>query len=276
MRNNNLSENMNWKDNFPNEYRYFETNNGILYCGNCIDILQSFPSESIDLLLTDPPYKISMDGNKITRTYKHYKWKRNSDIQLDYGEWDRQWTNDKEYFSWVEQWFAESVRILKEKSWIYIFFDKLKIGIFDLYLAPKYNIKSRTIYVWVKSNPVISFRKVSWNSGTEFIWVGSKGEGKLKNFLEQKYMANYFIYPNASVYKKTKHPTEKPEKLLERLVLVNTNENEIILDPFFGSGTLGVVAERLGRRWIGIELNEEYCEMAKNRIKIEISEQRLF
>ena len=246
-------------------YKLDQIRNKILQ-GDAIQILKKIPNESIDLVITDPPYKISQKEKKIVRNLAHYKWKRKSDIELDFGGWDRQWKTDKEYFLWVEAWFKEIVRILKKGSWLYIFFDKQKIGIFDLWLAPKYNLKSRTIFTWVKTNPVPSFRKVNWNSGTEFIWVGSKGNGKIKNFLRQKEMSNYFLYPNASAWKKTNHPTEKPEKLIEKIILTNSNQKEIILDPFMGSGVTGVVAKKLGRDFIGIELNSEYVKMSKKWI----------
>ena len=261
---NNLKERL-----INSKHHYFHTDNGVLLCGDCSEILKIIPNESVDLILTDPPYKISVEGNKIVRTYKHYNWKRRSDIGLDFGKWDRIWSSDKEYYDWVENWFSESVRLLNNKSWIYIFFDKQKTGIFDLYLAPKYDIKARTIYVYVKTNPTPSFRKANWNSGTEHIWVGSKGECKLKNFLEQKYMSNYMLMPNASAYKKTDHPTEKPEKLISHIIIVNTNEEDIVLDPFLGSGTTAVACEKLNRRWIGIEISEEYCKIAKKRIEEE-------
>lgn len=267
---------MSWKDQFPKEFRYFETDNGILYCADAIKVLKKLPESIIDLLITDPPYMISQEGGKIIRNLKHYIWKRQKDIGLDFGEWDRQWQNLDEYFQWTEEWFKECIKTLKEKSWLYIFFDKQKIGIFDLYLAPKYNINAKTIYIWIKSNPVPSFRKVNWLSATEFIWVGSKGKSKLKNFKYQKEMYNYFISPNASAYKKTNHPTEKPEILIQHLIEVNSNENEIILDPFLGSGTLAIVCERLKRKWIGIEINKEYCEMAKKRILNEIKQLKFF
>jgi len=265
----------NWKDRFPKENRYFETDNGILYCADCLEILSLIPDESTDLILTDPPYMISQEGKEIIRTYKYYKWKGKRNIKLDFGKWDRYWQNEKDYFIWVEQWFKELVRVAKRKVWFYIFFDKQKIGIFDLYLAPKYNLKSRTVYVWIKSNPTPSFRKVNWISGTEFIWVGSKGEGKLKNFLEQKYMANYMITSNASAYKDTNHLTEKPIKLIKHLIEVNTYKNEIVLDPFLGSGTTAVACERLNRRWVGIEIDKTFCEVAKKRISKEIRQLKL-
>ena len=156
---------------------------------------------------------------------------------------------------------------MKSGAWLYIFFVKQKTGLFDLWLAPKYGVKARTIYVWVKTNPVPSFRKVNWNSGTEHIWVGTKGESRLKNFKDQKYMSNYFIYPNASAWKKTSHPTEKPEELIEHLIEVNTNKGELVLDPFTGSGTIPAVCKKLKRNFIAIEISKEYCEIARQRLK---------
>jgi len=238
-----------------------------LILGDCLEVMKTIPDKSIDLVITDPPYKISIEGNKIIRTYAHYNWKRRSDIGLDFGKWDRCWKDDKEYFDWVGKWFAECCRVMKEGAWIYIFFDKQKTGLFDLILAPSFGIKSRCIYVWVKTNPVPSFRKVNWNSGTEHIWVGSKGDSKLKNFKYQKYMSNYFLSPNASAYRETNHPTEKPKSLIRHLVEVNSNVGETVLDLFTGSGTTGVVCKELGRKFIGIEISPEYFKIAKRRIE---------
>ena len=237
-----------------------------LYQGDCVEIMKSIPDNSIDCIITDPPYNISVEGNKIQRNYEHYNWNRRSDIGLDFGEWDRCWESEQDYINFTESWFSECTRILKEAGWIYIFFDKQKTGIFDLLLSKKYGMKARTIYVWVKSNPVPSFRKVNWVSGTEHIWVGSKGDSKLKNFLYQKDMNNYFISANASAYKETKHPTEKPVKLIKHLITVNSNEGDTILDCFGGSGTTGKAAYELNRNSILIEKEPEYCEIIRNRI----------
>ena len=257
----------NWKDFFPKENRYFETENGILYCGDCREILKRIPNDLVNLLVTDPPYGISQKGEKISRTnFRHLNVKRTSDIKLDFGEWDHFQSLD-EFIGFTESWFKECIRILKNKSWIYVFFDKMKTGIFDIFLAPKYNLKSRTIFVWCKTNPTPSFRKVNWISATEFVWVGSKGETKLKNFLNQKDMYNYMLTPNKSSYKKTEHLTEKPEILISKFVLTSSLENEIVLDPFAGSGTTLVVAEKLGRKWIGIEISKDYCDIIVKRLK---------
>jgi DNA modification methylase len=122
------------------------------------------------------------------------------------------------------------------------------------------------MFVWAKTNPTPSFRKVSWVSATEFVWVGSKGESKVKNFLTQKEMYNYALTPNKSSYGKTEHPTEKPESVIARFVKASSLEGDIVLDPFVGSGTTAVVSKKLSRSYIGIELNPKYIEIANKRI----------
>jgi DNA modification methylase len=234
--------------------------------GDCLDVLKTIPDESVDLVVTDPPYFISQIGNNINRrNLKAKSLRRNSDIRLDFGEWDH-FDSERDFFEFTESWFKECIRVLKPKGWIYIFFDKQKMGYFDLFLAPKYGVKSRTIFVWVKTNPVPSFRKVNWVSSTEFAWVGSKGEGKIKNFLTQKEMYNYMLTANKSSYGVTAHPTEKPEAVMGRFIQASTLKGDVVLDPFMGSGTTAVAAKKLGRNYIGIEENSEYIKMAEERL----------
>jgi len=218
---------------------------------------------------------ISQKGKSIGRkSLSNKNWKRNMDIKLDFGEWDN-YDTEKEFFDFTEKWFKECSRVLKPKSWIYIFFDKQKMGYFDLLLGKKYGISGRTIFAWLKSNPVPSFRKVNWLSASEFIWVGSKGSCKLKNFLQQKEMFNYMITPNKSAYGETNHPTEKPEELIKKLILVNTNEGDLVLDCFMGSGTTAIACLKLNRKFIGIEKEEEYVKIAKARIKPYLEQKKL-
>lgn len=243
--------------------------------GNCIEEMKKLPNNSVDCIITDPPYMISQKGKSLGRKSLSYKsWKRNMDVKLDFGEWDN-FQSEEEFFNFTESWFKECVRILKHKGWIYIFFDKQKTGYFDLILGKKYGIKSRTIFAWLKSNPCPSFRKVNWLSASEFIWVGSKGECKLKNFLKQNEMPNYMITPNKSSYGETDHPTEKPVILIEKFVKTSSNENEIILDPFLGSGTTAVACIKLNRKFIGIEKESYYVKIAEERIKSYLEQKKL-
>ena len=108
-----------------------------LHEGDCIDVMKSMPDNSVDCIITDPPYNVSKEGNKIQRNYEHYNWDRRSDIGLDFGEWDRCWETEEDFFNFTESWFAECVRVLKESGWIYIFFGKQMTGIFDLLLSKK-------------------------------------------------------------------------------------------------------------------------------------------
>lgn len=235
--------------------------------GDCLVHLKEIPSDSIDCVITDPPYMISQKGKSIGRKSLSSKsWKRDMDIKLDFGVWDN-YESEQEFFDFTEVWFKECARVLKPKGWIYIFFDKQKVGYFDLFLAKKYGIKGRTVFAWLKSNPVPSFRKVNWLSASEFIWVGSKGECKLKNFLQQKEMHNYMITPNKSSYGKTEHPTEKPEAVIKKLVLVNTNEGDTILDCFAGSGVVGLVCKQLNRNCILIEKDKKFVDMINKRLE---------
>lgn len=237
-----------------------------IYQGDALEELKKIKDNSIDCIITDPPYMISQKGKSIGRKSLSKKnWKRNMDIKLDFGEWDN-YDMEKDFFDFTESWFKECSRVLKDKGWIYIFFDKQKIGYFDLLLSKKYGIKGRTVFAWIKSNPVPSFRKVNWLSASEFIWVGSKGDCKLKNFLQQKEMHNNMTTPNKSSYGETKHPTEKPKEVIRKLVLVNTNEGDVVLDPFAGSGTTGIVCKELNRNFILIEKEKEYINIIKERL----------
>lgn len=239
-----------------------------IHQGNCLELLKRIPNESIDLLITDPPYNISQEGKDIIRKNLNSKsFKRDSNIKLDFGDWDKR--SDEDFEKFTEDWFKEVVRVLKDKSWGYICFAKEKVGLLEK-LIKKYNCKYRTIFVWCKSNPVPSFRKVNYNSACEFIVVFSKGEGKIKNFLLQKEMSNYMISPNKSSYGVTKHPTEKPLILFEKFIKTSSNQGDTILDCFIGSGTTAVACKQLGRNFIGIEALKEYCDMANKRLQQEV------
>lgn len=234
---------------------------------DCIEGLKQLGDNSIDLIITDPPYMISQKGNKIIRKNLNSKsMKRNMDIKLDFGAWDN-FETEKEFFNFTESWFKECSRVLKPKGWIYIFFSKEKIGYFDLLLSKKYGLKTRTIFTWIKSNPCPSFRKVNYNSGTEFIYVGSKGECKIKNFLKQVEMNNYMITPNKSSYGETEHPTEKPLILIKRFIETSSNINDIVLDCFVGGGTIPLACKQLNRNFIGFEIDKNYFNIANKRLE---------
>lgn len=239
-----------------------------IHQGDCLELLKQIPDNSIDCVITDPPYNISQDKKELSRkTMKSPAFAKRTAIRLDFGEWDKR--TDKEFELFTEKWFKEIVRVIKPKSWGYICFAKEKTGILEK-LIKKYNCKYRTVFVWCKSNPVPSFRKVNYNSACEFIVVFSKGEGKIKNFLNQKEMSNYMITSNKSSYGETSHPTEKPIKLFNKFIKTSTNEGDLILDCFAGSGTTLIASKYLRRNFIGIEINPEYVKMANKRLAQEV------
>jgi len=236
--------------------------------GDALKVLKHLPSESVDLVVTDPPYNISQENKKITRKYLSSKMhKRNSDIILDFGDWDKM--SEVEYKIFTEIWFKEIARILKKKSWFFSFFSKERIGYFTdpiNGLFKKYGFKTRTIITWCKTNPTPSFRKINFLSSTEFIVVGSKGGCKVKNFLQQKEMKNYYITSNSSSWQETNHPTEKPIELIKWIIKICSNKNDTVFDPFLGSGTTMKACLELNRNCIGIEINPEYVKIAKKRL----------
>lgn len=235
---------------------------------NCLRYLKRIESNSVDLILTDPPYAISKKGKKGIQR------KHTTTIKQDFGRWD-QFESEEKFVEITEQWFKECVRILKPGAWIVICFDSLKTGIFSLNLAPKYMVKTRTIFTWCKSNPPPSYRKVNWISSSEHIWIGTKAVveksgdlryPKIPNFLNQTEMKNWLVTPCKSNYGETNHPTEKPRELFSLFVRALTNEGDIVLDPFGGSGTTAVVCRELKRQYVLFERNYKYCNMAIRRV----------
>ena len=244
---------MDWKGLFPKENKYYETEKGILYCGDCLKIMQSFPERMIDLVLTDPPYNISKEV-KIER--KGGKFGTAKEINLDFGEWDKNQTRWIDFLPFLDS-------VLKPFGVIILFYDQLEIGDIGKYLREK-GYQIRHVGAWVKSNPSPQARKVQWQSGLELFLIASKNKGSGHHFnyhLGQS--PNYFIH---SVSFPHLHPTQKPVKMMEWFISFWSFENDLIFDPFLGSGTTAVVAESLNRRWVGIELNEKYCEITKKRI----------
>jgi len=243
-----------------------------IYCMDCLEGLKKISDNSIDLVVTDPPFNISQDKKELSRkTMNSPMFAKRTSIRLDFGDWDKM--GEEEFKKFTEEWFKECSRVLKEKGWIFIFFSKERTGYFTnpidgLFI--KNGFKTRTIISWHKTNPVPSFRKVNFLSSCEFCIVGSKGESKIPNFLLQKEMHNFIETSNKSSYGKTKHPTEKPEKLISWLVKIGSKEKDIVLDCFMGSGTTAVACKQLGRNFIGFEKNPEYCKIANKRLSQEV------
>lgn len=234
--------------------------------GDCLDVMGHFPNESFDLILTDPPYNISkLNDNRDRSKLNSPIMRRESPLKYDFGEWDNK--SREEFLEFTTKWLKECCRVLKDGGTFISFFNKEDISFLG-WEAKKCGLRTRTIFTWCKSNPVPSFRKVNYLSATEFIWIGSKGEKAWTfNFKMQKEMKNYMVTSNGSCYKQSKHPTEKPLSLTNHLIEIHSNPNDFILDPFAGSGTTIVSARELGRKFVGIENNQDYIRMINRRLE---------
>jgi site-specific DNA-methyltransferase (adenine-specific) len=236
-----------------------------LYNDNCLNVLKRLPEKSVNLIFADPPYNLSGDGYLTTQNGKVGK--------LHKGDWDV--IDDIHKFN--EDWIKECVRVLSDNGTIWIsgtLHNHPSVGV----ILKKLDLWVINDIIWYKPNatPLLATNRCA--PSTELIWVASRTKKYFFNYdlAKQinggKQMKNLWQI-NAERHK-TKHPTEKPESLLNRIILLGSNENDTVLDPFLGSGTTGVVAVQNDRKFIGIEISKEYFEIAK--IRIEQSQNDLF
>jgi len=226
--------------------------------GNCLDIMQDFSSESIDLIVTDPPYNLGKDYGNNSDNLEH-----------------------ESYLSFSRIWLSEAKRILKPSGTIYVF-----MGV--RYISYVYSILEKELGLYFNS----------W-----ITWTYTQGIGKTKGFsprhddilmftksnhfkfnldsirVPQKYYRSInnmrganpgnvweFSHIHFCQSNRLNHPTQKPEALFERMILASSDENDIVLDPFCGSGTTLRVCQQINRRAIGIEINEQYLQLTKERL----------
>jgi len=245
-------------------YQIEKIRNKIL-CGDTLLELKKFPDECVDMILTDPPYGISSEV-KITRGRNRMKFK-GPDIILKFGDWDI-FDSLEMQMKWTFQWIDECVRILKKGRIFATWFDKDKINFISHYLQRKHKFKIKGYFAHLKSNPVPQARKVKWMNGWEIIGLWQKPGGKLVYNYHLGQQKDYMIVPIVGGKERTNHPTQKPEKIVAVFISYWTTQGEIVLDPFMGSGTTAVVAKKLGRDFIGIELNPDYIKIAEKRIDL--------
>lgn len=223
-----------------------------IICGDCLKVMKELPDKSVDLVLTDPPYGIKYD-----------KW-------------------DKLNLKWIE----ETNRILKENGSMWCFCGWSNVLIIKQELEKYFKLKNWIIWDRIKGrgakyNFVSTREDILWltksdnyvfNKQSSNIKKKTGGMG-LKNRDEYRKLSNVWtdISPIVPWSKeKIEHPTQKPIELLERIIKISSNENDLILDPFLGSGTTAVACKHLKRNYIGIEINPKYCEIAKQRLRQEV------
>lgn len=242
--------------------------------GNSMELMRLLPSASMDLIILDPPYNLSKDFNG-------FKFKNRSDT---------------EYLTYLRSWFPEIVRLLKDSGSVYLCGDWKCTAALHTVMAEHLTVMNRITWQREKGRGA----KSNWKNAMEDIWFGVKKasdyyfevdavkqkrkviapyrvNGKPKDWEETEqgnfrltYPSNFWddiSIPYWSMPENTDHPTQKPEKLIAKLVLASCPENGVVFDPFLGSGTSSVVAKKLGRQFVGIEQNEEYATWAEKRLQ---------
>ena len=223
---------------------YYDDGRGIvIYHADCRDVLPQLAAGSVDLVLTDPPYGVSQECNLTASGINRYG-------SVDFGEWD-----DAFPFEVLPDWAT-----LKAKTY-YVFCPYQALS--ELYAWGKaHNLLQRVLW-WRKTNPTRRNGDIYWSIPGEHIFF-AKESGAV---FHAKHEVGCFEYANVQL---GHHPTEKPVSLLRRLIAASSDEGQTILDPFMGSGTTLRAAKDLGRRAIGIEIEERYCEIAVQRLQQEV------
>jgi len=227
---------------------------------SCFDFLPSIDSKSIDLILIDPPYEISRETNfqngELTGTdTDRFR------ISMDFGDWDKNFTN-------LEEVFKQGYRILKDGGTMICFYDLWKIETIKRYYENN-KFKQIRFIEWLKTNPVPINSKINYLSNAREIAV--LGIKKSKPTFNSSYDNGLYQYPICHD-KGRFHPTQKPLELIKELIIKHSNEGDIVLDCFSGSGTTGVAAIQTNRQFIGCEINPEYYEQSKKRIEAILKE----
>ena len=241
---------------------------------NAMEALDYFPQHCVDLVFADPPYNL-------TKTFHSTRFKA---IDSD------------AYEAWLDSWVKKVVRVLKPQASFYLCGDWRSSSAIFRVMEKYFTLQNRITFEREKGRGA----KQNWKNASEDIWFCTLSDAyhfdvdavKLKRKVLAPYKANgqpkdwaaeaqgnYRIthpsnlwtditIPFWSMPENTEHPTQKPEKLLAKILLASTKENDLVLDPFLGSGTTSVVAKKLGRKYIGIEIEEIYCCWAEKRLAL--------
>lgn len=238
--------------------------------GDCTAVLKTIPENSVDLIFADPPYNLQLQNDL-------YRPNLSKVDAVDDG-WDK-FGSFAEYDEFTRQWLGACRRVLKESGTLWVigsYHNIFRVGA----ILQDLDFWILNDVLWLKTNPMPNFRGVRFTNAHEtLIWAQKKQGAKytfnhqaMKALNDDLQMRSDWTLPLATGKERIKvngqkaHSTQKPEALLYRVLLASSNPGDLVLDPFFGSGTTGAVAKKLGRNWIGIERNAEYVQVAQERI----------
>ena len=245
----------------------------VILRGDCLEVLKGLPDASVDLVFADPPYNLQLGGDLLRPD--------NSKVDAVDDDWDK-FGSFAEYDAFTRAWLAECRRVLKPEGSIWVIGSyhnifRLGAAIQDLGFWVLNDI------IWRKSNPMPNFKGTRFTNAHEtLIWAARSRDQKrytfnydaLKAFNEDVQMRSDWTLALCTGDERLKdadgkkaHPTQKPEGLLHRVLLAATRPGDVVLDPFFGTGTTGAAARRLGRHYIGIERDPTYADLAEARIE---------
>ncbi|OHB29342.1 MAG: modification methylase [Phenylobacterium sp. RIFCSPHIGHO2_01_FULL_69_31] len=240
--------------------------------GDCLEELKKLPDRSVDLVFADPPYNLQLGGDLLRPD--------NSKVDAVDDHWD-QFESFAAYDAFTKAWMAECKRVLKDDGALWV------IGSYHNIFRVGATLQDLGFWilndiVWRKSNPMPNFKGTRFTNAHEtLIWAAKSRGGRrytfnydaMKMANDELQMRSDWTLPLCTGEERLKddkgdkaHPTQKPEALLHRVIMASTKPGDVILDPFFGTGTTGAVARRLGRKFIGIEREAEYAAIAEARI----------
>jgi site-specific DNA-methyltransferase (adenine-specific) len=225
---------------------------------DCFLELEKIKDSSVDLIIIDPPYLISKESNfKSHSESSERKLKVKYNFSIDFGDWD------KTELDW-DFLFSQYARILRKGGTLIIFYDAWKSNQLKE-LATKFKLKQPRIGMWVKNNPVPINSKVNYlSNATEFFFCFVKSG---KPTFNSQYDNAIYNYPICHGKERLDHPTQKPLNLIVDLIKKHSNEGDIVLDNFAGSGTTGEACEITNRGWILIEKEETYYKLIEKRLE---------
>ena len=242
-----------------------------ILAGDCIEVMNGLPEGSVDLIFADPPYNLQLKGTLHRPD--------NSRVDAVDDDWDR-FDSFAVYDRFTRAWLKAARRLLKPDGAIWV------IGSYHNIFRVGAALQDQGYWIlndviWRKSNPMPNFRgKRFTNAHETLIWAAKSEKARytfnyeaLKALNEGVQMRSDWVIPICGGHERLRdeegnklHPTQKPEALLHRVLLATTNPGDVVLDPFFGTGTTGAVARKLGRHFIGIEKEEKYRRIAEQRI----------